>query len=82
VEEAAKWALREVYYAERRWFAERGSYTSDRDGLGFGGVSISGRYWFPTITAMPRLFEAWVEVPGGDVARISQDGRVRLESDR
>jgi hypothetical protein len=81
-EEAAKWALRKVYYAERRWFAEHGRYTADRDDLQFSGVSVFGRYWFPTITAMPRLFEAWAEVPGGNVARIAQDGRVRLESDR
>jgi len=80
--EAAGWALRKVYYAQRRRFAEHGSYTSDRDDLGFEGAFVSGRYWSPTITALPRRFEAWLDVPGDGTLYITEDGRVRSESDR
>jgi hypothetical protein len=81
-EEAAKWALRKVYYAERRWFAERGRYTANRDDLGFTGISASGRYWFPTVTASGRRFEAWLDVPGDGIARMTEDGRVLVEDGR
>jgi hypothetical protein len=81
-EEAAGWALRRVYYAERRWFAGHGSYTSDADALGFAGVRAGGRFWFPTVAACGRRFEAWTEVPDDGVARITEDGRVITESGR
>jgi hypothetical protein len=82
IEEAASWALRKAYYAERRRFSERGTYTSDRDELRFHGISLAGRFWSPTITAMPRLFEARIEIPGGDTLYIREDGRVRTGSDQ
>jgi hypothetical protein len=80
--EAASWALRRVYYAERRWFAEHGSYTTDADQLGFEGVRAGDRYWFPTITASRWRFEAWTEVPDDGVVRITEDGRVTTEGGR
>lgn len=80
--EEAAWALRRVYYAERRHHAEHGSYTSDRDDLGFAGASVWGRYWSPTITACGGRFEAWAELSGGTVLSITEDGRVRAEGER
>jgi hypothetical protein len=81
-EEAASWALRKVYYAERGWFAEHGVYTTDTDRLGFAGVRAGGRYWFPTIAASGRRFKAWTEVPDDGVLSITEDGRVTTEGGR
>jgi hypothetical protein len=85
-EDVARWLLRLVYYKERRWFAEHGTYTADLSLLGLtrapflaatppGVASLLP--WPPAIAATPRGFEASLAVPGGSKLVITADGAVR-----
>ena len=74
-EEAIKWALRRIYYAERMWKDTKGTFTEDLSLLGLKDLSVPGCLP-PVVKVTPNLFEALVEVKGGDSWHIRQDGRV------
>jgi hypothetical protein len=65
-----KWALRQVYYAQRAWFNMHGEYSDDLTELHLGHIEYQVELW-----ATPRLFEASI-VLGGQPVRIREDGRV------
>jgi hypothetical protein len=68
-EEAAKWALRQLYYKEKAYFLENDKYTESLAELGVGAMKVPGYKWPPRIEATPNQWEAVLE---------SEDGRVRV----
>ncbi len=77
--EAAAWALRRVYYAERELYARTGSFNSDVDALGLAAAAREGFLWPPSVAVTPRGFEAWVTTDDGTRVWIRQDGRILTE---
>jgi len=73
-----KWALRRLYYRQRRYRAEHGLYASDLAGLGARSIAVEGLDFRPSLQATDRLF--LVSAPGfnGATVSIQQDGRVRV----
>ncbi len=74
-EEAVKWALRRIYYAERTFNEAEGAFTRDLARLGLKDLSVPGCLP-PVVEVTPSLFEAVIEVKGGDSWHIRQDGLV------
>jgi hypothetical protein len=68
-EEAAKWALRQVYYKEKAYFTRNNSYSGRLADLGIGEIEIPGYKWPPRLEAIPNQWEATLE---------SEDGRERV----
>ncbi len=82
-EEKLKWALRKIYYAERRHYAERSSFGGDIGALGLKGDSalrVKGWSFPPAIHVTPGLFEAVYEARSGESWHIRQDGLVWKEA--
>jgi len=71
--ESARWALRQVYYAERNFKFRTGRYTASVDSLSLDFVGSNGFEWPPTLQASTNLFEATI---------VSRDSRVRLSVDQ
>ncbi len=81
-EEKLKWALRRIYYAERRLFAERSAYATELSELGLekdGALRIKGWAYPPSILVTPGLFEAVYRARSGESWHIRQDGLVWME---
>ena len=72
-EEDIKWALRQVYYRERTFFAKYGKFTGELADLG-----LNNNYRFsPEIDFTRNLFEAFLTNETGEYSwHICQDGRV------
>lgn len=78
-EEKVKWALRRIYYAERAYRFEKGSFASDLGALGLKGeaaLKVKGWSFPPVIQTTASLFEAVYEVKSGEAWHIRQDGLV------
>ena len=71
----ARWALRQVYYRERTWFATHGVFTQSLADLGLAGLSVPG-YSSLQIETTRGLFEAAITSPDGRRIQVQQDGRV------
>ncbi len=71
--DSARWALRKVYYAERNYFMQNGTYTSDFAELGLASTSPREFVWPPKLEAATHQFCAEL---------VSQDGRFRLLIDQ
>jgi hypothetical protein len=69
----ARWALRQVYYAERDFNFRTCRYTASVDSLSLDSVAPDGFGWPPTLQASTNLFEATID---------SRDSRVRLSVDQ
>lgn len=79
-EEAAKWALRQVYYKEKAYFLNRGHYTESLTDLGIETMKVPGYKWPPRIEASPNQWEAALESEDGrERVWINQEGRVIKE---
>lgn len=76
--ERVKWALRRLYYRQRRFRAEHGRYASDLASLGAASLTVAGLTFEPVIEATSSLFEISARGFGGAMVRIRQDGRVTL----
>jgi len=74
-------ALRLLYYAEQRHFADHGRYTDDLVALGLADSPVAGVRWPPDLHATPNLFEATGLLPDGRRLRIRQDSRIRFVED-
>jgi hypothetical protein len=73
-EEGTKWALRRLYYAERRALAERGRYTDEPAEL--EPIERPDDVdWPPTIQLTEKGYVASLRAPDGRTWHISQDGR-------
>jgi hypothetical protein len=65
-EEAAKWALRKIYYKEKTYFMKNDRYGGSLADLGISEIKIPGYKWPPRIEATQSQWEAFLE---------SEDGR-------
>lgn len=75
-DEAARWVLMRIYYRERRTFTEHGAFTSDLSELGSDTLAASDALGRATVAVTPERFEARLEMPGGRVLHISEDGHL------
>jgi hypothetical protein len=75
-EEAAKWALRRLYYAQRNWRVEHGSYTDDPQQLDLRGPGPEGFDWPPSIVLDGDGYVAALTGTNGSRLHVRQDGRV------
>lgn len=77
LEEAAKWALRQVYYKEKAYFLNHGKYTDSLADLGLEKMNVKGFKWPPQMKATWNLWEASLEGEDGkEKFFITSDGRV------
>lgn len=75
--QAAKWALREVYYAQRAYRATHQRYAANYGQLGLKQGAVPGYAWPPRVYATPYQFTARIEGKDGRAAlSIEQDGLV------
>ena len=76
--ERVKWALRRLYYRQRRFRAANGSYATTLAQLEAGDIRVAGVDWNPIMQATASLYEIAAPAFNGAVAHINQDGRVWL----
>jgi hypothetical protein len=71
-----KWAMRRLYYRQRRQLSSTGRYASNLDALDAGSITVEGLEFRPTMQAIDTLYE--IRAPGFDGAtvHIRQDGKV------
>ena len=75
---AAKWLLREIYYAQRGYYAKHQRFARHLGQLGLTLKPVAGYAWPPRLYATPDQFSARLEGRDGRAAlRIEQDGLVR-----
>jgi len=74
--EQVKWALRRLYYRQRRFHAANGGYSTTLDALNAADIRADGVDFRPVIHATPSLYEITANGFDGAVVHISQDGRV------
>ncbi|HSM17115.1 MAG TPA: carbohydrate-binding family 9-like protein [Gemmatimonadales bacterium] len=75
-EDRARWFLRQVYYAQRRWHARHGRFTDDLRALGLETPVLEGFEGPIVLEATAHLFEASLRDRRGGALHIAQDGRV------
>jgi len=76
-EEAAKWALRQVYYKQKTHFLNQAAYTDSLSDLGLGDTKAKGYRWPPQIRTAFDLWEAVLEsADGRESVFITGDGLV------
>ena len=74
---AAKWALREIYYAQRSYYAKHQRFASRLGQLGLQLKPVPGYAWPPRLDGTPDQFTARLEGRDGRATlRIEQDGLV------
>ncbi|MBA4312003.1 MAG: carbohydrate-binding family 9-like protein [Chlorobiaceae bacterium] len=74
-EENAKWALRQIYYGEKKYYEVNKKYTTDLNNLELMDMKVEG-YSSPVIQTTSNLYEAVIISIDGKVKwHISQDGR-------
>jgi hypothetical protein len=76
--ERVKWALRRLYYRQRRSLAANGRYAADLSALDAGSVVVDGLEFRPSMQAIDTAYE--IRAPGfdGAVVHLRQDGKVWL----
>jgi hypothetical protein len=74
--ERVKWALRRLYYRQRRQLSSSGRYAPGLDALDAGTIAVDGMEFRPTMQAIDRAYE--IRAPGfnGATVHIRHDGRV------
>ncbi len=75
-DEKIKWALRQVYYAQKEFYLQHKKYTSDYDKLKISQVKIDGFIWPPKIETTTLMFEAHALSKSGKTWIIRQDGKI------
>ncbi len=76
--DSARWALRELYYAERTYFLQHHQYSRSLRHLGLGERTLSGFDWPPTIEITTGTFEARLTSADGEATLcITHDGDIR-----
>jgi len=73
--ERVKWALRRLYYRQRRFRATNGRYADDLAALGQGDIHVEGFAFAPSMQATRELYEISAKGFGGVTMHIRQDGR-------
>jgi hypothetical protein len=77
--ERVKWALRELYYRQRRFRQENGRYASDLALLNAGDTRVEGLDFRPSLETTRTLYEISAPGFGGKTVHIRQDGRVWVD---
>jgi Carbohydrate family 9 binding domain-like len=80
--EPVKWALRRLYYRQRRVREVSGSYASTLSALNAADIRIDGIDFRPQLHATPSLYEMIATGFDGALVHIDQDGRVWLDRGR
>ncbi len=76
-DEEIKWALRQVYYAQRNYRSEHGVFADDFRKLNMALLEIEGYVFNPTIEVTSNMYEAIAESFDGERTwHIRQDGRI------
>lgn len=76
--ERVKWALRRLYYRQRRIQAATGSYATTLDRLEVSDLRVEGLDFRPLLHGSGSFYEITAAGFGGAVVHITQDGRVWL----
>ena len=74
--ERVKWALRRLYYRQRRFRDVNGGYTASVSALHAADIRVDGVDFRPLLHATPSLYEMTAAGFDGAVVHINQDGRV------
>ncbi len=74
--EQVKWALRRLYYRQRRYRAEHGRFAADLAALGAADIRVDGLALRPVLETTGSLYEIRAAGFGGATVHIRQDGRV------
>jgi hypothetical protein len=74
--ERVKWALRRLYYRQRRYRAANGTYATTLDALNVSDIRVEGIEFKPTIKTTASTYE--ITAPGSEdtIVHIVSDGRV------
>jgi hypothetical protein len=78
-DEDVRWALRQVYYAQRSYYKEHERYATDLAELGLELAGSDGSALRPELTVSAEGFEATVAGEGDAVWHIRQDGKIWSE---
>jgi hypothetical protein len=76
--ERVTWALRRLYYRQRRFHDANGRYAATLDALDASNIRVDGADFRPVLQATASLYEITAKGFAGAVAHIAQDGRVWL----
>ena len=76
--ERVKWALRRLYYRQRRAHDATGGYSATLDALHASDIRVDGVDFRPVLHATQSLYEITAKGFDGAVVHIAQDGRVWL----
>jgi cellulose/xylan binding protein with CBM9 domain len=76
--ERVKWALRRLYYRQRRFRDANGAYAANLEALKAADIRVEGVDFRPVLDATPSLYEITAKGFAGAVVHITQDGRVWL----
>jgi hypothetical protein len=71
-----KWAVRRLYYRQRRFRAEHGAYARELETLQASSIKVEGLDFRPSLQATDALFLITAAGFGGATVSIQQDGRV------
>jgi hypothetical protein len=71
-----KWALRRLYYRQRKYRAEHKRYASDLAALGAGDIGVEGITFTPKLQVTDSLYEITANGFNGAVLHLRQDGKV------
>ncbi|MFO7446450.1 MAG: carbohydrate-binding family 9-like protein [Ignavibacteriaceae bacterium] len=78
IEEKVKWFLRQIYYAEKKYFNENKTYTNDFGVLGVQSPAIKGFAGSPVIECTTNMFEAYLQSEDGAIIiSIDDNGLVK-----
>lgn len=75
-EESSRACLFQLYYAEQNFFLQHHIFTTSLADLRLTSAPLAGVPWPPRLEATHDLFEAELPLAGGDMLRITQDGRI------
>jgi hypothetical protein len=73
--ERVRWALRRLYYRQRRYRAENGRYAADLGALDAGNIRVEGLEFRPSMQATATQYEIGAPAFAGATAHIRQDGK-------
>src|SRR4051812_35879824 len=74
--ERVKWALRRLYYRQRRYHAANGTYATALDSLNAPEIRVEGIAFKPTIDTTASTYEITAAGFDNAIVHISNDGRV------
>jgi hypothetical protein len=79
-DERVKWALRRLYYRQRRFRSANGRYAQTLDELDGSGIRVEGLEFAPSMQAGRDWYRISTNGFGGTLVNMEQDGRVWVES--